>query len=152
DGKKIAFTARGEIFSASAKNGGDAIRGTNTPAPEGNVSWAPDSRKVAYTSTRSGNSQIFLFDFTQNREGQLTNSTGADTVPTFSPDGKMLAFERDAKELRVLDLDSKQERVLATGYLDRPPFDSARPLVWSPDSRYVAFMNLGERSFKNVHI
>src|SRR5262249_23711678 len=28
----------------------------------------------------------------------------------------------------------------------------ARPLVWSPDSRYVAFMNLGERSFKNVHI
>jgi Tol biopolymer transport system component/C-terminal processing protease CtpA/Prc len=152
DGKKIAFTARGEIFAASAKDGGDAMRVTNSPAPEGSIVWSPDSRKLAYTSTRNGFSQIFLYDFTQNRETQLTNTSGVDTAPTFSPDGKMLAFERDAKELRVLDLEAKQERVLATGYLDRPPFDAARPLVWSPDSRYVAFMNVGGRAFKNLYI
>ena len=32
DGKKVAVIARGEVFAASAKDGGDAVRITNTPA------------------------------------------------------------------------------------------------------------------------
>jgi len=34
DGRKLAFAARGEIFAASAKDGGDAARVTMTPAAE----------------------------------------------------------------------------------------------------------------------
>jgi Tol biopolymer transport system component len=30
-------------------------------------------------------------------------------------------------------------------------FDS-RDLVWSPDSRYIAFLSAGEKTFTNVHI
>ncbi|MEJ7662820.1 MAG: hypothetical protein WKG07_26305 [Hymenobacter sp.] len=51
----------------------------------------------------------------------------SDAEPRFSPDGKLLAFERDAKELRILDLAAKQERVAATGLFGRPPL-SAGPL------------------------
>ena len=45
-----------------------------------------------------------------------------DVAPTWSPDGKTIAFMRGAKELRVVDVATKQDRVLATGELDRPPF------------------------------
>ena len=54
DGKKVAFAARGEIFAASAKDGGDAARVTMTPAAESQVAWSPDSRRIVYASERSG--------------------------------------------------------------------------------------------------
>src|SRR5205085_2043798 len=54
DGKKAAFTVHGEIFSVAAKDGGDAVRVTQTAAEEGEISWAPDSRRLAYMSDRGG--------------------------------------------------------------------------------------------------
>jgi Tol biopolymer transport system component len=41
DGKKVAFVVRGEIFGASAKDGGDAARVTRSPAVESQVTDLP---------------------------------------------------------------------------------------------------------------
>src|SRR6266508_494974 len=97
DGKKIAFTVHGEIFSASAKDGGDAIRITNTAGDEAELTWAPDSRRLAYMSDRDGTRHLFLYDFGSGRETQLTTGRGRDDAPQFSPDGKWIAFERDSR-------------------------------------------------------
>ena len=122
DGKKIAFVARGEVFAASAKDGGDATRITNTPELETQVVWAPDSRRLAYASSRDGAMHLFLYDFTTRTETKLTDGPSNDVGATWSPDGKTIAYLRGAKELRVVDVATKQDRVLATGQLDRPPF------------------------------
>src|ERR1051326_2082740 len=53
DGKKVAFIAHGEVFAASATEGGDATRVTTTTAPESQPVWAPDSRRLAYVSHRN---------------------------------------------------------------------------------------------------
>jgi Tol biopolymer transport system component len=71
DGKKVAFVVRGEVFAASAKDGGDAARVTNSPADESQIAWAPDSRRLAYVSDREGVPHIYLYDFTANAETQL---------------------------------------------------------------------------------
>jgi tricorn protease len=152
DGRKVAFTVRGEIFAASAKDGGDATRVTNTLTAESNIIWSPDSKKLVYISDRDKTPHIYMYDFTKNAETQLTNDAKLDTAPRFSPDGKWLAFERGARELRVMDMESKQERVIATGFLERPPFEAERPFVWSPDGKWIAFMSVGERAFQNIHI
>lgn len=152
DGKKVAFVVRGEIFAASAKEGGDAQRITTSPANDWQVAWSPDSRRLVYVSDRNRASNVYLYDFTTSEETQLTRAAGSDASPRFSPNGKMIAFERDARELRVFDLDTKQERALATGYLERPPVNSDRSFAWSPDSRWIAFMPVGEKLFKNVHV
>jgi Tol biopolymer transport system component/C-terminal processing protease CtpA/Prc len=152
DGKKVAIVVRGEVFAASAKDGGTAARVTQTASAEEQIAWAPDSKRLVYTSSRDGATHIFLYDFTTNTETRLTQSAQDDSVPVFSPDGKLLAFIRDGRELRVLDLATKEERVLATGGLERPPFQAARPFVWSPDSRWVAVLSIGEKSFTNVHV
>ncbi len=148
DGKKIAFTVHGEVFAASAKDGGNAKRVTYTVPAESNLVWSPDSKQIVYSSGRDGDAQLFLYDFANDRETQLTQSKGNDTNPVFSPDGGFIAFERDGREVRIYDIASKQERLLSTS--DEKRFPS--PLVWSPDSKWLAFFSHSNKGFRNVFV
>ncbi len=152
DGKKVAFVVRGEVFAASATDGGDAARVSNSVAEEYQLAWAPDSRRLAYVSDRDGVPHLFLYDFSTNSETQLTRDAGDDSTPRFSPDGKLLAFIRAAKELRVIDIAAKTERLVKTAVFERPPIISDRPFVWSPDGKWIAYVPLSENQFKNVNV
>ena len=147
DGRKVAFTARGEVWAASARDGGDAVRVTRTSARESQVAWLPDSRRIVYVSERDNVPHLFAYDFTTSKETQLTNAATGDSAPRVSPDGKSLAFVRDGKELRIMDLEGKTERTLASGHIVR----SDRGLAWSPDSKWIAYLGLSGASFRNVY-
>ena len=152
DGRKAAFSAHGDVFAAASREGGQAARITQTPGNENEIAWSPDSRKLAYVSDRDGRYQIYLHDFASGSEARISDGTGSDTAPVFSPDGKLLAFARDGRELRVFDLAAKQSRMLAKGYFPRPPFGSNRFYAWSPDSRWIAYFNAGDRAFRNLWV
>jgi len=152
DGKKVAFVMRGEVFAASSTDGGDAVRVSTSAAEEYQVDWSSDSRRLAYVSDRDGTPHLFLYDFNNNTETQLTRDAADDSTPNFAPDGKSLAFIRGARELRVMDLADKKERVIASGAFERPPIIADRPYTWSPDSKWVAYIPIGESQFKNVNV
>jgi tricorn protease len=152
DGKKVAFAVHGQVFAASSKDGGDAARVTSSMGAEDEIAWAPDSLRLVYVSDRDGTPHIFTYDFSTRAETRFTNGSEPDTQPQFSPDGKQLAFLRSAKQLIVMDVATKQERAVATGSLDRPPLGSARPFVWSPDSKWLAYLPVTDRNFRNVTI
>ncbi len=151
DGKKVAFVVHGEVFAASATDGGDATRVSNSLANEFDIAWSPDSKRLVYASGRNGVDQIFSYDFTTNAETQITNTQSQDIFPRFSPDGKQIAFQRGMKEIFVFDVASKSEKKVATGTFKRPPVNATRPFVWSPDSNWIAYLSTGERQFTNVH-
>ena len=153
DGKKIAVVVRGEIFAASAKDGGDAQKITDTPAPESYAAWSPDSQKIIYTSERNGNRQIYQYDFVGGSETQITTA-GDDFSPVYSPDGKSIAFLRNARALWIYDVASKQERELCKLFTDAPPVGGKQTFVWSPDNKWLAFLTTApeNRSYVNVSI
>jgi Tol biopolymer transport system component len=168
DGRKIAFTVHGDVFSASAKDapaasgqtapavsaqaGGDAARVTATTAEEFGLVWAPDSRRLAYVSDRDGNEHLFLYDFGTGRETQLTKGADRDRAPVFSPDGKAIAYMRANRELRVVDAATGQDRVLVSGALWSSRGSQPRTIAWSPDSRYLLYEGFGAKTFLNLYV
>src|SRR5215472_16868045 len=94
DGKRAVFSARGDIFTAPAKEG--SIRNlTRTPGiREQKVSWSPNGRWVAYVSDRSGEDEIYINQQDAlGKEQQVTSGyRGFKFSPAWSPDSKKLAW------------------------------------------------------------
>jgi Tol biopolymer transport system component/C-terminal processing protease CtpA/Prc len=152
DGKKIAVTARGDVFALSATDGGDAARVTRTPSIEAQLTWAPDSRRLAYVGNRDGAWHLFTYDFTTRSETQLTRGDKSDQQPRWSPDGKQIAFVRDGRELHVIGGDGTGDRVVASGTFTRPPFMPERGIVWSPDGKFIAYAAGGTKLMVNAYV
>ncbi|HWS71355.1 MAG TPA: DPP IV N-terminal domain-containing protein, partial [Thermoanaerobaculia bacterium] len=153
DGKKLAFIARGDVFASATTDAGSARRITSTPAEEMGVAWAPDNRRLVYSSARGGELNLYLFDVASGVEKRLTTSDRPDYGAQFSPDGKSIAFLRNANELHVVDPATGAERLLVKANIDlRPPLQDNHPFVWSPDSKWLAFVSFGERLFRNASV
>jgi dipeptidyl aminopeptidase/acylaminoacyl peptidase len=102
----------------------------------------PDGKHVAFVVTRysletnAGNGDIFMVPIGGGGARQLTNWTGADKEPRFSPDGRSLAFTSTRSgdaQIWVLPLDGGEARQLtslSTG---------ASGPQWTPDGRHVLF-------------
>ena len=48
--------------------------------------------KIAFTSDRDGNSEIYLMNADGSGQTRLTNNSFSDDFPTWSPDGRTIAF------------------------------------------------------------
>ena len=101
---------------------------------------------------------LYFYDIAGTRASRLTSAAGTEEEPTFSPDGKLVAFVR-ANNLFVVDVATQRERALTTdggreifnGKLDWLyqeeiyGRDQFRGYWWSPDSARIAFLQLDER-------
>jgi tricorn protease len=155
DGKKIAVVAHGEIFAASAKDGGEAQRLTHTATAESDPVWSADSKRLVYRSEagsgESSGHNLVMYDFETEKATVLTQAGNEDSEPKWAPDGKSVAYLKNDKELHLLTVPAQAgaavaDRVLATGDL---PGSS---LAWSPDSQWVAYTADDSRSFRNVRV
>jgi Tol biopolymer transport system component len=113
--------------------GSEPARLTTDPSDTA-PSWSPDSTKLAFTSIRTGNWDLWMVDLTTGQTKQLTNHSAADVAPAWSPDGSRLAFlsaEGGAWAVHVLDLASGEVvKVIASG--DAYPDPVSERLSWVP--------------------
>jgi len=92
--------------------------------------FSPDGTKIAFTSFRDGNYDIYLMDADGNNVQQLTTDSATDQLPSFSPDGNTIAFvsARDLNlEIYTMGIDgSHQTRITTTTDQDegRPHFNA----------------------------
>lgn len=156
DAKEFVYVVRGELFAARFPDGGPSRNLTGTVEPEGNPQLSPDGKVVYFEAERDGKTHIFkltsddpdeprLRRARKHKLEQLTHSPQGESKPRLSPDGKLLAFQRGQGELVVMHLETKQERTLTASW-------NLGNIVWSPDSRWIAFDRYDENYNSDVFI
>ncbi len=65
---------------------------------ETGASWSPDGQFFAYSSDRSGKSEIWVQQLSGGDAVQITSGPGANWQPDWSPDGKLIAFRSERGE------------------------------------------------------
>ncbi len=154
DGKKVAFVARGNVFADFAdketdreRREGDSFPITQNTARQSELVWHPRSRVLVYVSDRSGEPELYAYDFTTQQERQLTRDGTAKRAPCIAPDGTHVAYIRGADAIWLLNLDTGEQAAFARGV-----FIWSSDLAWSPDSQWLAFISLDEQFFSNVYV
>jgi len=74
-------------------SGNNLRRLTDHRAYDGQPSWSPDSRQIAFVSERNGRFNIYVMDSSGNNLRKLTNHPAYDRPPNWSPDGQRIAFQ-----------------------------------------------------------
>lgn len=162
DGKEIAIVLRGDIYVTDAKYK-TTRRITNTPAQERCVSFSPDGRTLVYDSDRDGQWQLFTSTITNPNEKHFAYATSVEEKPlykgkkavqqpTFSPDGKKVAFLEDRTELRVIDIKTKAVNTALDGKFNYSYSDGDIPVEWSPDSQWLLTSYIGVGGWNNIDV
>jgi Tol biopolymer transport system component len=101
--QRIVYTAFGPtnsfIASINADGSGQSTLAAIEGSDEGFPDWSPDGQRIAFTSRRDGNNEIYIMDGEGSNLIRLTNQPGDDFAPSWSPDGAQIAFvsDRDQK-------------------------------------------------------
>ncbi|TPG56293.1 S41 family peptidase [Sphingomonas glacialis] len=91
DGALIAFASGGDIWEVAA-NGGVARPLVTDAATEARPLYSPDGTKLAFTSTRGGNANIYVLDLASGAVTRLTYAEAGEELDAWSPDGRYLYF------------------------------------------------------------
>jgi Tol biopolymer transport system component/DNA-binding winged helix-turn-helix (wHTH) protein len=127
---------------------------TSYPGTEDFGMLSPDGQQVAFVWDEGTNvgGHIYVKQVGSERPLQLTHGDKfADLAPTWSPDGKYIAFQRMALDLNIVDATADiivmpalggSERKVATVHMISNLAPCASPnMSWSPDGKTIAFMD-----------
>ncbi len=100
-------------------------------------SLASNTGRIAFTSSRDGNAEIYVMDANGRNQERLTNHPATDELPDWSPDGTKIAFvsHRDGNRSQIHIMDADGENVIRLTDLR---VGIRRP-EWSPDGKKIAF-------------
>src|SRR5829696_5954002 len=147
----------GELWAMNAQ-GSEPLRLTDEGKPYPTTSLSPNGKKIAYATSRTEGgcggasacasttpeqsyAQIYVMNSDGSDKTQIVEELGASSSPTWSPDGRTIAFplsgsDDDSCTIYAMNADGSGDRTALTT-LDG--CYSINSLSWSPDGKKIAF-------------
>ena len=102
---------------------------------------APSTAKIAFTSNRDADSEIYIMNPDGSQQINLTKHPAADFDPAWSPTGEQILFNSNRngeRDLYFMNADGKNVRKVFVKSADRwyP--------TWSPDGKQIAYLKVDE--------
>ena len=116
DGRLVAFTVSEASLDSNRNisrvwvvpaSGGDPRQVTRGPGSDRAPRWAPDSRSLAFISTRERGSQVWRVGLDGDDPERLTTLPGGVNDFTWSPDGRYLFLVSDVKWPATQEIDRR---------------------------------------------
>ena len=170
DGTKIAFISnRDYLLSLYVMNadGSNARLVADKPLEPAEPAWSPDGGKIAFTAgvrasvgMSKPSTDIYVLNVDGSGLTQLTRDSGSNSSPSWSPDGKQIAFanNRDGNgesRIWIMNADGSNQRILpnsqnasGTGFYGGQP-------AWSPDGTkilFTAYQACGGRGAVSIYV
>lgn len=151
DGKSIVFTSErngsADLFRVSPDGRGLTAL-TTDPAYDDQAAFSPDSRNLVFVSTREGGTAtLWILDLKSLRTRRLTAGAGGDFRPSWSPDGRWIAFSSGRGRPMPFSEGRWERLQLADLYIVHPDGSGLKKVPvnqdfcgspkWMADSRHV---------------
>jgi tricorn protease len=147
DGKRVAVTARGEVFNVPVEKGVTRNITRTSGANERGAKWSPDGKWIAYISDRTGETEVWL----QGEDGEPQQLTkGSDTYirqVIWAPDSKTLLYTDRKNRLVEVNIASKSKQTLMQN-----PNGEPAGVAFSPDSKWITYTKSAENDMSVVYV
>ena len=144
DGKTVAFTYKGDIFTVPV-SGGKARQITSNSAYDSRPLWTPAGDRIVFNSAREGSTDIFICDAAGGNVRRLTTHSGTETPLGFNPEG-LLLFTSNIQPSQDAIQGPFQTQLYSLD-IDR---DNARPsMVYSLQLRALSFNADGDMLYED---
>lgn len=136
DGSRIGMLALGKLWIIPV-DGTPPRAVANVPLEATSLAWSPDCAEVAWSAGIADEADLFATNLTTGATRQITTWPGREIFPTYSPDGRHLAFVHSHKDGVLYVIDARAGNVIhdaQTPNLGSVGLNWTSPPQWSPES------------------
>jgi TolB protein len=135
----VRTQGKGREIVAVSTDGSDVTAVTRNGSTNLSPAWSPDGKRIAWTTYRRGNADVYVKDLSSGAVHTLSTGLGGDLAPAFSPDGATVALARTEgsnTDIYLLEADSGRtvRRITTDPAIDvSPAFLNRTELVFTSD-------------------
>jgi len=148
DGKRLAVTARGEVFNLPAEQGVTKPI-TRTPGThERAAAWSPDGKYITYISDATGETELYMQPAEGGETIPLTKHNDTYILDfKWSPNSRSIVYTDRKNRVVCVELPDKTKTVVIQDSIGVP-----RGVTFSPDSKWLTYSRLASNGFSIICI